>query len=113
MNGTMTTRNSAGAAGEQIEKTVRGTVKLAHEVFAENVEIQLATTGERGRSMDWFGTFTLPDRFNNSHLKDGSTTSRFMLSLDDGRSGQFRIRAFRFAGDEQFVVEFEGIGPLA
>jgi hypothetical protein len=113
MRATTITREDAGVTGEQNEKIVRGTVKLANEVFAENVEVHLIAAGNSRRVMDWCGTFILPDRFNNSHLTDGAARSRFLLSLDDGRSGQFIIRAFHFRGDEQLVVDFRGIGLLA
>lgn len=74
-------------------------------VVAKDVRLALEER-EPGATASWYGTVTV------THLTTLAAGQSYRIVLDDGRTGEFRVRRNTFAGDVNRAVAVDGIGPL-
>lgn len=74
-------------------------------VIAQDVMITIEETTRDGAPR-WYGTMTV------THLSELTAGERYLLTLTDGRSGEFRVRRNTFAGGVERAVAIDGAGPL-
>ncbi len=70
--------------------------------IAQGVMVTLAET-ERD---NWFGTITA------EHLTSLTAGELYCLTLEDGRTGEFRVQRNTMAGQEDRAIAIRGAGPL-
>ncbi|HMA43051.1 MAG TPA: hypothetical protein VKO86_03495 [Gemmatimonadales bacterium] len=73
--------------------------------IVESVDVMVEEL-ERDGVNEWHGTMT------TKHLVPLESGHRYMLVLDDGRSGEFMVRRNTFAGGTNRAVAIQGVGPL-
>jgi len=74
-------------------------------VVADAVHVSLEETTREG-VVEWHATITV------THLTNLVAGQKYLLVLDDGRSGEFLVRRNTFAGGENRAVAIHGMGPL-
>jgi hypothetical protein len=74
-------------------------------VVASEVRVALEER-DAATGAGWYGTITV------THLATLVSGQSYRLVLDDGRSGEFRVRRNTFAGDVNRAVAVDGVGSL-
>ena len=82
----------------------RGKVLRGDEIYWNDIEGEL-TISEESDIKSWHGRFQLPE---GQHAKPDDVGCSFILTLDDGRSGQIILREVI----DFKRIEFLGTGPL-
>ena len=75
-------------------------------LVCEDVEISLEVS-EGSTEVRWHGTLSV------THQTELSAGGTYSMTLDDGRSGEFRVRRNTLAGGEDRAVAVHGTGPLS
>ncbi len=70
--------------------------------IARDVTVMLAET----KRDDWYGTITV------AHLSSLVAGERYILQLEDGRTGEFLVRRNTVAGESERAIAIRGAGPL-
>ncbi|HJQ65758.1 MAG TPA: hypothetical protein VJ816_05245 [Gemmatimonadales bacterium] len=74
-------------------------------VVAHEVDVSIDEVNRNGVN-EWFGTITV------THLASLAAGQRYVLKLDDGRTGEFLVRRNTFAGGINRAVAIQGLGAL-
>ena len=74
-------------------------------VVANEVDVSIDEVNRNGVN-EWFGTITV------THLASLAAGQRYVLKLDDGRTGEFLVRRNTFAGGINRAVAIQGLGAL-
>ena len=69
-------------------------------------DVRLALEVGEGDTAAWRATLTIT---HTTSIVSGTT---YVVVLDDGRTGEFRVRRNTFAGDVNRAVAIDGVGPL-
>jgi hypothetical protein len=83
----------------------RCTIQEDGTVVCTNVDVALEEVEDQ-ETPRWYGTISA------SHQAGLTAGKRYVLILDDGRSGEFKVQRNTFAGGEDRAVAFRGTGPL-
>lgn len=74
-------------------------------ILIESVHVALEGADQTGAS-SWYGTVT------GTEVTTLAPGLRYVLKLDDGRSGEFIVRRNTRAGEVERAVSIRGMGPL-
>ncbi len=74
-------------------------------VVATDVDVSIDEVN-RNDVNEWFGTITV------THLASLAAGQRYVLKLDDGRTGEFLVRRNTFAGGVNRAVAIQGMSAL-
>lgn len=75
-------------------------------VMARDVAVSIEETTRAG-APSWYATITATD------VAGLTAGQRYRIILDDGRTGEFRVRRNTVAGESGRAVAIDGTGPLA
>ncbi len=83
----------------------RCTIQEDGTIVCTDVDVSLEEVKDQ-EPPRWYGTISA------SHQADLAAGRRYLLILDDGRSGEFKVQRNTFAGGEDRAVAFHGITAL-
>jgi hypothetical protein len=84
----------------------RCTIQEDGTIVCSGVDVSLEEVKDQEPAR-WYGTISA------SHQAGLEAGKRYLLILDDGRTGEFKVQRNTFAGGEDRAVAFRGTTPLA